>query len=340
LAAFFSGLGHLTRQDGILLLATILTCILLAPLPVKRKLILSVGVLGIHLVVFSPLMIKNYQEMGFLMPPGPPMTRYLTEHDDVYAYNTIFNFQTYLQFFGWKGILNNKLQTATFHAAQAYAMLNPGFVILAILAIGNALLFQRNKQRLLFILPALIYSIFTYGFYTLIASFALFSAQKCLVTLIPFLSILIMDFVAQRLRYRPLLIGVWIGLTFYLGVQGYARAAWSNSHYDSTYASIRATQLLILEDAQLHGQQPSTIIVMTRNPWQFNEATGWHSLMVPNNELDTIFTVADLYQATHLILPASRPALDAIYNGKAADPRLEYLGAVGEQKIFRFQQSP
>jgi len=63
-------------------------------------------------------------------------------------------------------------------------------------------------------------------------------------------------------------------------------------------------------------------------------------LMIPNNDLDTILSVADSYHATYLILPAPRPALDAIYNGAINDPRLEYLGAVGEQKIYRFHLNP
>ncbi|MBN1451412.1 MAG: glycosyltransferase family 39 protein [Anaerolineales bacterium] len=340
LAALASGLGHLTRQDGILLLATILTCILLAPIPVKRKLTFSIGVVGIHLAILSPLLIKNYQEMGFLLPPGPPTTRYLTEHDDVYAYGKAFTFQTYLQVFGWDGILNNKLQTAVFHIQQAYAVLNPGFVVLAIISLVNAIFLQKNRQRLLFFLPALIYGTYTYAFYILIASFALFSAQKSLVTLIPFLSILIMDFSVQRLRYRPLLIGLFLGLTFYLGVQGYVRAAWANTHFDSTYTSMKATQPLILEDARQRGQGPSSIIVMTHDPWHYYEATGWPTLMIPNNDLDTILSVATSYHATYLILPAPRPALDSIYNGNIDDPRLEYLGIVDEQKIYRLHLDP
>ncbi|MFL7868829.1 MAG: ArnT family glycosyltransferase [Anaerolineales bacterium] len=336
LAALASGLGHLTRQDGVLLLATILTCILLAPLPLMRKLTFGIGVVGIHLTILSPLLIKNYQEMGFFLPPGPPTTRFLTEHDDVYAYGKTFTFQTYLQTFGWVGILKNKMQTAVFHIQQAYAVLNPGFVVLGTVALVYLVFKEKNREKLRFFLPVLIYAAYTYGFYIFIASFALFSAQKSLVTIIPFISILIMDFATQRLRYRPLLIGLFLGLTFYLGLQGYVRAAWANAHYDATYASMRATQPLILEDTQKRGEEPSSIIVMTHDPWHYYEATDWSTLMIPNNDLATILSVANNYHASYLILPAPRPALDAIYNGETEDPRLEYLGTIDEQKIYRF----
>jgi hypothetical protein len=215
-------------------------------------------------------------------------------------------------------------------------VLNPGFVVPALISLAYAVFFKRNRQHLFFLLPALIFGTFTYGFYIFIASFALFSAQKSLVTLIPFLSILIIDFAAQHLQYKPLLIGLWLGLTIYLGVQGYTRTTWANLSYDSTYGRMQATQPLILEDTRDRGQNPSSIIVMTHNPWHYYEATGWRTLMIPNNDLETIFSIADLYNATYLILPAPRPALDPIYSSKISDPRLEYLGTAEEQKIYRF----
>jgi hypothetical protein len=89
-----------------------------------------------------------------------------------------------------------------------------------------------------------------------------------------------------------------------------------------------------------HGQSPASIIVMIHNPWHYYEATTFRTMMIPNNDLDTILAVANSYQATHLILPAPRPALEAIYNGDITDPHLEYLATVEGQKIYRFHFNP
>ena len=340
LAAVFSGLGHLTRQDGILLIGTILVCLFIAPESGRNKLLLAAGTIGIHLLVLSPLMVKNYRELHSLFPPGPPMTRFLTEHDDVYAFGETFTFRTYWKEFGLQGILQNKLQTAYFHALQANSVLDPVVVVLLGISLADLAFIRRDKQRLLFFLPAVVYTSLTYFFYVFVASFALFSAQKSLVALMSFIAILVMDFASRRIRYKPFLMGLWFGLTLYLGAQGYFRTLSSNATFEAAYDRMRATQPAIGRDAAQRDLGPGEIIVMTHDPWHYYEATGWPTVMIPNNDLETILRVADLYHATYLLLPAPREALRGIYAGIESHPRLDPLDPPGEIRIFRILPGP
>jgi len=66
------------------------------------------------------------------------------------------------------------------------------------------------------------------------------------------------------------------------------------------------------------------------------------SVMIPENDLDTIFRVAQHYRAGYILLPAPRKALDEIYSGQAADSRFTYLASIQDTgwKIFRIELSP
>jgi hypothetical protein len=67
------------------------------------------------------------------------------------------------------------------------------------------------------------------------------------------------------------------------------------------------------------------IVIMTRNPCEVNYTTKHRALMIPNNNLEIIYSVAVRYKANYLILPAPREALQKIYTGEIYDSRFELL---------------
>jgi hypothetical protein len=76
--------------------------------------------------------------------------------------------------------------------------------------------------------------------------------------------------------------------------------------------------------------------VMARDTWDVYEGTGYKTVMVPNNDLDTILFVARHYDAQYVLLPAERPQLDGIYTGTQPDPRFQFVAVVpnSDLKIF------
>ncbi len=84
---------------------------------------------------------------------------------------------------------------------------------------------------------------------------------------------------------------------------------------------------------------------MTRNPWEVHYSTGHKAIQIPNEDMDTIYQVAERYGANYLLLrlpggdqpPSSRKALESLYYGEQLDERFEFISDIPEStiKIFR-----
>ena len=52
------------------------------------------------------------------------------------------------------------------------------------------------------------------------------------------------------------------------------------------------------------------LVIMTRNPWEVTQATGYPSVQIPNGSLADILAVAHRYRVTDIELNGSRRALN------------------------------
>lgn len=338
LAGVFTGLSHLTRQDGLLLLATVLASILIARLPFKHRIRLGAAVVLIHALVLSPLLFKNYTIFGAPFPSGPSRTMYLTAYEDFYAYGKTFSLKTYYGELGLRGIYKDKLDAAHDNLALTISFLNRVVAIALVISLLDWILLRRDRKKLQQLSPALFYSLIVYFFYALIASYSRGSTIKSLGSRLPFFYIIILDFAFARLKRRWLIYPLLVAACIYLGYSGYQRMFTSHTHYNQVYAQLRAVQQVISSDAERRNVPPGQIVVMSRDPWEFYEATGLTAVMIPNNDLETILQVAGHYRVQYMILPAPRADLHKIYNQKIEDPRLQHIKTLDQAvdlKIFR-----
>jgi hypothetical protein len=336
-AAFFTGLANLIRQDNILLLVTLEICVIIAALPWKKKLAIAAAVAGIHLLVLSPLIIKNYSELGVAFPPGPAKTAFLTTYEDFHSYNKEIDWYTLRATWGLKGILKRKLHTASENLGQVNYFLDPVFTWLIAAASVDLLIFHRSIAKLRLLIPALLFAILEYLFYSFIASFSgPGSLIKSLGILMPFICILIVDFFLNFLRPRVLLVGLVILLSVYSGYQGFEKNYSSTIYYNNVYDQYTIVKSMILEDNPKRGPNTGDIAILARDTWDVYEGTGFKSVMVPNNDINTIIFVAQHYNAHYLLLPALRPQLDKIYTGSGPDPRFHLVGSIpnSDMKIY------
>lgn len=334
-AAVFTGLAHLTRQDGLLLLATALASLLLTSTSWRQKLKIGALVVLIHALILSPLLAKNYQVFGRPFPSGPSRTMFLTEYEDFYAYKKALTPQTYYGELGLKGIYKNKRDAAHDNLMLTVSFMNRYAAVALVIALADLLLLRRDKKKILALVPALLYSLIVFLFYALIASYSRGSTIKSLGSLLPFFYLIILDFAFHRLRKRWAIYPLVAIACVYLGFYGYQRMVNSHTHYNQAYAQLKQIGQIILEDARLPAGQ---VAVMTRDPWEFYEATGLTAIMIPNDNLETILEVARHYQAGYLILPAPRRDLQRIYNAKTVDPRFTLIHTIDQAvdiKIFR-----
>ncbi|MBI2758331.1 MAG: glycosyltransferase family 39 protein [Chloroflexi bacterium] len=336
-AAIFTGFAQLIRQDNILLLATLEVCVLLASLSWKRKLAFAAAALGIHLLILSPLILKNFSEFRAPFPPGPAKTAFLTTYEDFHSYGKRMDWYSLRAAWGIRGIITRKLHTAQENLGQVNYYIDPVFSILFLSTLAGTAILHRKKNNLRLLLPVFLFALFEYLFYSFIASFSgPGSLIKILGILMPFISIVIVDFFANHLRPKSLLITAMVLLSIYSGYRGFQKNYSSAIYYNGVYDSYKIVKSVIVEDAGRRGLNNSDITVLARDTWDVYEGTGFKTVMVPNNDLNTMVYVAQHYNARYILLPAQRSQLDKIYNGTTPDPRFRYVAAIpnSDLKIF------
>jgi hypothetical protein len=339
-AAIGSGLTHFTRQDGILILIAVEASILFATLSWKERAYYGLGAAGIHFIVLSPLLLQNYLALGTIFPKGPSRTMFLTTYEDFHAYGKTLSWQTLRAAWGVKGILANRIHVALGNFGTLNNFLNPMLSVLTIIGLADIFLIQRQRRKFLILLPVLFFVVLEYLFYSFIASFSgPGSLPKSLAISIPFIAVVILDLCNRYLKLKPLFIAAAILLIAYSGYNGYLLNHNYNTYYNTIYQSYTSIRNDILQDASQRGENPDNITIMARDVWDVYEGIGFKAVMVPNNDLNTIYFVAQHYKAQYLILPAPRPVLDAIYTGQKPDPRFVLIASIPgtDMKLFRIQ---
>lgn len=341
LAAMSTGIAHFIRQDGVFLLATLMLCILFAPFSWQRR----VGLLGaavlVHVLMISPMLIKNISAYGSPLQPGPASTAFMTSYEDFHAFGREFTWETLRAEWGIRRIVTRRLHTAGENLSQIQIFLGPVLLVLASMGAVNLALTRQQSRDLYFLVPPLIYWVLIFSFYTFVASFSgPGSLPKSLAVLIPFVCLLMVDLLASRIASSATTAAVVIGLAVILGFRGYQSSFGSARLYNQTYRDYRTVRTLATEDARRRGLDPDGVVIMARDVWDVYAATGIKSVMVPNNDLETILFVARHYGVEYILLPAPRKALEDIYLGTTPDERFVSLGAIPgtDWKLFRIQQ--
>ena len=342
IAAICSGLANMIRQDGILLLVTLLLMVLITQKTIREKALLAAEIIGIHFLVLSPLLIRGFVETHSIFSSGLSKTLFLTNYEDMYSYGKSFNWQTYRAALGIKKIIDIKFKTAAFNITQFVNFLDPLLAILGL--IGLADLIRLNKwSEIGFLSPALMFVGLGYLSYSFLWSIhGPGSFYKSLAVLMPFIAIMVVSLLSRYIASTKVLAVTVIILTAYLGYQGFRQSYQFSTAYNQIYQYYDQAQTLVVQDATQRNIQPQDIVIMSREPWDVNAATRLKSIMIPNNDINTIVFVAQHYNAHYILLPGQRPQLDKIYNNTTPDPHFIYIASVpnSDMKIFWINFNP
>ncbi len=342
LAAIFTGLANLIRQDNILLLVTLEACILLAVRPLKRKVSIALAALAIHLLVLSPLLAMNYSQLHTIFPPGPGKTAFLTTYEDFHSYNKTIDWATLRATYGVMGIIRRRFHTAAENLGQVNYFLTPLLIVLFLAALLE-LLVRRDWGRLWLLFPAALFAVLEYLFYSFVASMSgPGSLIKSLATLLPFICMGIVGLLARYIRNKYILFAFVAVLSAISANYGYSKNLQSTLYYNEMYNRYATIRSMILSDAARKGLASGDVVVLARDTWDVYEGTGFRTVMVPNNDIGTIVSVAQHYGARYILLPAERPQLDKIYRGLTPDPHFHLVAWVPDSdlKIFWLTYDP
>jgi hypothetical protein len=345
LAGLMAGLGHLTRADGVLLLAVgiglwvLLTAVARRPRDElgtaslqdqsRNVLWLFVG----YLMIMGGWFARTWIISGRLLSTVGTQTIFLTTYDDLFAYGRSFGL-THLLNWGWGNILRSKLQgmsvaAQTFIAVSCFIFLTP-FVLWG----WNRL--RKNRARRHLLRPVTWYTLSLFGIMSVVFTFpgergGLFHSSAALWPWFMALAAIGIDsavgWAATRLphwqpeRAKRIFAGLFVGVAFATSLAiGVIRAP------DNTDAEVYVEIGAQLQDAA---------VVMVGDAPAFYYHTGIPAISVPNEPVEVLLQAARQYGVTHLILDKDRPQpLASLYAGELSDPALQWIGDIEDRKLY------
>lgn len=354
------GLSHLTRADGVLLLAVLPIVIILKTWPVvgpppsdpsrhfpgptrlrSLALALFLAVAG-YAFVMSPWFYRNWLAVGTPFPSAGTQTLFLRNYDEIFSYGRELTWQHYLSW-GWGPILQSKLKAIGTNLVTLVAV-NMLIFLAPFILIGLRPLRRRLEYLPFFIYAPLLYLAMTLAFTFPGVRGGLFHSGGALL---PFLFAAAMPgldtaiaWIARRrphwdvsLAQRMFTTG-FIALAVFLSAFIYVRGVFGSqpltpawNQRDQVYADIAAW---------LDENATPEATVMVGNPPGFYYFSHRPNVVVPNEDIDTVLRACDRYGVEFVILDQNRPRpLREVYSGEASHPRLLLRQTFGLAKIFQ-----
>lgn len=320
LAGGLAGLSHLTRADGLLLLAL---AFLLWALQAwerrgggwKRSVAHLLLLMGGYLLVMAPWFWRTWRLTGQPLSTVGGQTVFLTVYDDVFAYGRTFDLQQYLAW-GWRNILSSKLE-ALWLAVQTYIVV-VGLVIFGFFSAAAWLRARRRPDARRFLRPFSYFTLLLFVTMSLVFTFpgqrgSLLHSSTALwpwfMALAPAgISLSVEWIAARRRKWRPQQARRFFAVTLLI-------MAYLISFAVALNQPLRDRQATVYEEI---GQMlPPGAVVMTGDPPGFTYHSGLPAIATPNEPPAVLLQAAQQYEARYLLLDADRPApLEDLYEGR------------------------
>lgn len=332
MAGLLAGLAHLTRADGLLLLA-VGSLIWLRHW--RRGGALAALLLGYGLIMGGWL-LRNGLVLGTPLPTSGTQTIFLTSYADIFAYGRSFDLP-HLLAWGWPEIIRSRLDGLSV-ALQTFVAVS-GYIVLTPFVIWGWLYAARQKgvwlgpmswyalallltMSLLFTLPG--------------SNGGLFHSSAALWPWFMALAAIGLDravaWLAWRRRnWRPeearrVYAGIFVLAAFGLsGLVGLSRGPGVVASEAEVYGEIK--ELL-----------PETAVVFAGDAPAFHYHTGVPALSAPNEPLDVLLAMARRYNATHLLLDSSPPpALADLYHGTITNTAIQLTAEIDNLRLYELR---
>lgn len=333
-AGILAGLSHLSRADGLLLLAVVPVVLFFnrATFSPRNILLSTFYVLLGYLLLMSPWFLRNYLALGSLYPSAGTKTLWLTNYDELFRFADDLTMPRYLAW-GFDNILASKLQAAFVN------LLVVSFGVLQIFLIPFAIVGLWQNHRRKEFQPVFVYAILLYLAMTLVFTFPSMRGTMLhsSVALLPFLAAAappgidaFVQWIARRRRTWDVTLASrvfrfgFIALSIFLAGWLYAQGVfpigggsreiplWNQR--DIEYASIARW---------LDQNARADDIVMVVDPPAFYNASHRRAIVIPTDSVEAIFDAARRYNARFLILQFDHPKpLNALYRTRVTIPGL------------------
>ncbi|MGI9309388.1 MAG: ArnT family glycosyltransferase [Gammaproteobacteria bacterium] len=340
-AGVCTGLANLARPDGPLLLiafAALLSLQWISPKIVlanrgafSRDAALFVIAVGAFLLTMTPWYVRNFLLIGAATVPGGLDTIWLCSYYDFFSFGKDLGFSEYLAC-GWGTILDSKLwavwrNTLRFSGEQGM------WILLPLAYIGRKPFMSNTLFRL-----ATVYGVLLFVAMSLVFTFpgARGSWYHSAGVLMPFLCVAavqgiepIAEDIARRNPNRSLSRAIQSGgivlVSFAVIFSGFFFIRQSNLH-----AGEKSLGQAFAQAAILAGD--NTVMVHKSPLYIFHG--GQSAINVPTNGNEAIFSAADMYDATFLLLDGTMPdSLQGVYAAEKTHPRLALVDSFTADEV-------
>ncbi len=340
----FAGLTVLTRNDGLLLLPTLLASAVLFAWRGRggARWWHYAGFLLMMGLLLAPWVARNQATLGTPWPGSVARAAFVRDHEEFYTYGTEITLARYLAW-GLPHIVAKWIFELTASLKLMVVLAGEFFSVAIGLALltglrgwmtgrpgeGNQPSRADSLVHALFwpVMPALLFLAGAWLFYGVVTPFLsqAGSFKKAYLGVLPFLLVLGAGAVEHYVRSRRAL---WI--VTLLAVLAIIPHTYDEVRADFALNDGYAQALAPVGQAldELQAGMEGELILMTRDPWSIQYLFGYRAVMVPQDDLDVILDVADRYGVTHILLPVPRQALSGIYEGSAVHPRLSLAATI------------
>ena len=319
------GLAYLTRNDALVFFPMLAAALAVRAWASGRRLPSRAQAIGMGLIiaaflaVAAPWLWRNQKELGLLGTAETGRMFFMVEQADHYAYGLPLTWESMLQRQSLAELFSARL--IQFAAAIKQVLVSLAFPLNVLIAAGAIWLARgRDSTRMLTLAPALAWLLgilLAYPFLLPVKSQA-GSFEKAFLTVVPLLIPLAAE-ALQALQRRPALARAIVGVTvLWLAgnsvVQVQREAALADTYYGSI--EVLADELARLPDVSGDGE----IRIMSQDPYVMSYF-GYASVMTPSATREATLELGRRYEIDYLLMPAGRPALDALYLGRETDAR-------------------
>ena len=334
IAGIFAGLSHLSRADGVLLLAIAplalwVSSIAYCVFRLRYTQYATLFLLG-YLFTMLPWFARNTLTLGAPLPSAGTKTLWLTSYDELFRFADDLTLQRYLDW-GIGNIVGSKLRAAGINfLVIAFGALQVFLAPFAFIGLWQA-------RRRIELLPFLLYAPLLYLAMTLAFTFPSMrgSTLHSSAALLPFLAAVAprgidasVEWVARRRRTwnitqaaRVFRFG-FVALALFLAVYLYALGVFPIGGGSSDIPLWNLRDIEYAEIARwLDAHARADDVVMTADPPAFYNASHRRSIVIPTDSIEAILRAAQKYNARYLVLQFDHPKpLNEVYRERVPLP--------------------
>lgn len=345
-AGALGALAAQSRTEGLMLCAVLgLAAFLWSE---RNRWFVRVGLLLLgYLAVSVPYLSRNLSQFGTPTPPASSSFPFITSYENLFAPHTPHTLHTLLGS-GVQEFFLSRLRGIPSVLAAAFGRLDPVTAILGLLLIGGAAFggdrhavaplrswsWARSVLRSDWLVPAGFLVAALLSAALVAPNWSSASTIKTMVAGAPILVVAALVQLGRGVLTTRVTAACCLALIVFplLSVARHSRATVRNNNGVGQRV---ATLIEPMRAEQACLSRP--LVLMTRNPWEDNQGTGFPTVMIPNGSLAEILDTAVKYGATNIENPAVRLDAPTMAAALADGGPFVRSAAFGSRKIYRIR---